>query len=167
MAAAVTAEETILHILNESIHHERNIIGTGSFGTVYMIKYGDQKLAVKVANTKPTSGYQVVNPGDRYNIVNVPQKSEMLLQRETSILQRLGEKCNPYIVCFKYVISPSNSYRVSGKLPRIERCDGRCSKQNCNPTPIKQHYKGVDSWITTHASKWYCTFGYSLVKYYG
>ena len=31
----------------------------------------------------------------------------MLLQREASILQRLGGKCDPYIMCFKYVISPS------------------------------------------------------------
>ena len=105
MAAAEIAEREILKMLNDSIETKQNILGAGSFG--YLITYGDQKLAVKVAKTKPTSGYQVVDPGDRYNVVNVPQKSEMLLQREASILQRLGGKCDPYIVCFKYVISPS------------------------------------------------------------
>lgn len=107
MAAAVTAEETILHMLNDSIYNHKNIIGTGSYGTVYLITYGDKKLAVKVAKTKPTSGYQVVDPGNRYNVVPTEQPSEILLQREASILKRLGEQCNPYIVCFKYKISPS------------------------------------------------------------
>lgn len=79
MAAAETAETEILKMLNYSIETKQNILGAGSFGTVYLITYGDQKLAVKVAKTKPTSGYQVVDPGNRYNVVNVPQKSEMLL----------------------------------------------------------------------------------------
>ena len=107
MAAAETAEREILRMLNESIETKQNILGMGSFGTVYMITYGGQKLAVKVAKTQPANGYQVVDPGNRYNVANVPQESEMLLQREASILQHLGVKCDPYIVCFKYVISPS------------------------------------------------------------
>ena len=105
MSTAEIAKEKILSMVNESIHNKKNIIGTGSFGTVYLITYGDQKLAVKVAKTQPASGYQVVDPGNRYNVMPADQQSEILLKREASILKRLGAKCNPYIVCFKYVIS--------------------------------------------------------------